>query len=152
MAQQPYNNNNRKPNNYFTQQIQKNGVNFLDTARDDNLARDCVRIFRDLARGNIDIGQYGDYFLNPRLISAAISTAYSKQVLYGTCKVGLDLLINSPMSDQNYPHAPVIMNSYSRSFEAYSFILENLMALKNTGNIDFLYTLASNINKYRNDI
>ncbi|MCK9198830.1 MAG: hypothetical protein M0P49_04430 [Bacilli bacterium] len=150
MAQQY--NNNRKPNNYFTQQIQKNGVNFLDTARDDNLARDCVRIFRDLARGNIDITQYGDYFLNPRLISAAISTAYSKQVLYGTSKAGMDLLINSPMCEQNFPHAPVVMNSYSRSFEAYSLILENLIALKNTGNIDFLNTLVSNINKYRNDI
>ncbi len=144
--------NNKKPNNYFTQQIQRNGVNFIDTARDDNLARDCVRIFRDLARGNIDIGQYGDYFLHPRLINAAISTAYSKQVLYGTSKAGLDLLINSPMADQNFPSAPAILNFYSRLFEAYSLILENLIALKNTNNIDFLYVIANTLPKYRNDI
>jgi len=150
MAQQY--NNNRRPNNYFTQQIQRNGVNFLDTARDDNLARDCVRIFRDLSRGNINIADYGDYFLNPRLISAAISTAYSKQVLYGTSKAAMELLINIPMCEQQYPTAPIILNHYSRLFEAYSIILDNLIALKNTRNIDFLYTLTSNISKYRNDI
>ena len=49
------NNNKRKGNDYFSQAIQQFGENFLayKTARD--LEMDAVKIFRGLARGNINI-------------------------------------------------------------------------------------------------
>ncbi len=144
-------NNTGNNNNYFVQQIQRNGVNFLDTIRDDILQRDSIRIFRDLARGNINIDQYGDYFLNPKLINAAITASYSKFVLYSTSKAGIELLINSPFG-KDYSNAPEILNYYMRASEAYGLIYNAMMSIRQTNDINHLYSLVNKISSYSYDI
>lgn len=147
-----YQQNNQKRKNYFAQQIQNNGVDFIEKLRDDQLQRDSIRIFRDIARGNISIDEYGEYFLNPKLINAAISAAYSKFVLFGTSKVALELLMNTPGKSAEFPDAPQIFSYHLKGYEAYSLILNTMTNLKNTNNIEYLYVMANNLTKYRYDI
>lgn len=143
--------NNKMSNNYFTQQIQRNGVNFLDGVRDDNLLRDAVRIFRDLARGNINIDQYGDYFSHPRLLNAAITASYSKFTYHSISHAGVAELLQK--NTIPYPSAPTVLNAHSRSAQGYKLIFDAMTAIANTGQYnEILKTLVNNLNNYRYDL
>ena len=74
-----YRQNNRKQDNYFTRSIQKKGLNFMSLKSSSEFEVDAIRVFRDLARGNINIDEYGN--TSAASIPIAISEMSEKNLL-----------------------------------------------------------------------
>jgi hypothetical protein len=68
-------------NNYFSQAIQRN-QNFIEETNTTQLERDSLTIFRQLARGDINVNTYFNYLTDDRLLYAMSSTAYKKLNTY----------------------------------------------------------------------
>ena len=148
------NNNKKKNNDYFSQAIQQFGENFLayKTARD--LEMDAVKIFRGLARGNINIDRYGCYFLDQQLLHACLQTAYSKSTLYNISYAGVNMLKDSIFASGQTPDINIItiLDYHKKSAEAYNIILNGLNNVSNTGDINYLICMANSLADYRNYI
>lgn len=146
------NNNKKKGNDYFSQAIQQYGENFLayKTARD--LEMDAVKIFRGLARGNINIDRYGCYFLDQQLMHACIQTAYSKLTLFGISYDGVNMLKDSIFASGQTPDTNIItiLDYHKKCAEAYRIIYNGLINVSNTGDINYLICMANSLADYRN--
>lgn len=154
MAQNNRNNNrnNKKRGNWFDQQIQRYETpDFIKQIRPEQLVKDAIRVFRDIARGNIDVEKYGEYFLDPYFIDTCLTAANSKHVLHEISKIGIESLITSPQS-ANYPDAPTVHNYHMRASEGYKIIVNALVSIKMSGDIKYIYAMAAQLSRYRYDI
>lgn len=147
------NNNNKKRNNdYFSQSIQQYGENFLMYKTSRDLEMDAIKIFRGLARGNINIDKYGMYFLDDQLLHSCIRTAYNKSSLYNISYTGVNMLKDSIFASGNVPSADIItiLDYHKKCAEAYNIILDGLNNVLNTKNINYLICMANTLADYRN--
>lgn len=62
----------KKRMNYFENNIQKFGEDFLDFKKAEEIQRDCKIIFKDMVFGNIDYEKHGMYFMEPRFLEQLI--------------------------------------------------------------------------------
>lgn len=85
----------KQRDNYFKQQIKRLGPNFLECKTSEELAYDSMRIFRDIASGNIDVNTEAVYLTNPKLLPICTTVAHSKVFYYQTLAIGLDMLNNN---------------------------------------------------------
>lgn len=91
--------NNGRPNqkksrpNWFDNQIQNLGPDFLSKLKVEDIARDCRVIFKDLARGNIDVIKYHQYLCNPDLISTMWAECNKKYNEYNILSMAMDMYI-----------------------------------------------------------
>lgn len=139
-----FNNNNNK--NYFTDNISRFGEDFLKQKNPKNLDMDAIRVFRDLAKGKIEIEKYGKYFLDDTFIDALIKKADENFALYDISYKGVSLIPNKDSYVQS------VLTKHGRSSQAYKIILKYLYDVKELKNYKYLYGLVSNINQFRFDL
>lgn len=150
-------NNNKPKSNYFAQEIQKKGENFLEGKTSKDMQWDAQRVFRDLARGNVNIDQYYIYFLEVQFLDNCIKFAYDKMTEHNYCFMGTNLLFtqlgctNQMMCQpQQMNELLAVVNKHKRSYEAYSMIFTSLNNLKLCGDPAILKVLSNNLKNYRN--
>lgn len=136
-------------NNYFKQNIQKYGKDFIEKMNARDMQVNVVRVFRDLARGNINAKTEGEYFLNPQFMEACIVAAHSKLVMHSAHYNGVNMMVQSGNTDQNILQ---VLEYDRRCMEAYNIILSNLQAIQASGNTEYLVVMANNLRNYRNNI
>ena len=144
-------NNNKKPSNYFTQNIKQNGENFLQQKNPLQLKQDALRIFRDLARGKIDPEKEGQMFLEPTLLDSSILMAEEKYRNEQISRDGVYCLIvtnNNMVDDSVFAR----LDEHAKAVEGYKCILEGLYNLKNTQDINYLYATVNVLRNFRNYI
>ena len=142
--------NNNQPN-YFKQNIQKYGKDFIDKMNARDMQVNTVRVFRDLARGNINPKTEGEYFLNPQFMDACLVAAHSKLVMHSTHYNGVSMLIQN-MGPSATQEMYQVADYDKRCMDAYTTIMSGLQAIQATGNVEYLYTMANNLRNYRNNI
>lgn len=145
---------NKRPNkpnrpNYFQQNIQKFGPDFLKAKNADVLQTDAIRIFRDIARGNVNIEVDGPYFLDPQFMESCITAATLKLSLHTINYNGVLGLVNSGIND---PMTLKVLDYNKRSMEGYNIILTHLNNIRSSGDPNYLMSMASNLHNYRFNI
>ena len=134
--------NNSKQNNYFTTMIQRyNGnVDFILFLKPEQIQKSAKeRIFREMARGQIDYSQFGIYFQNGKFLENLIVAAN-------------DELINSQIIsnalwyyDMNFPgdlNVSRILTKQQMMVKMFTCIYSRLLEVKTTGNIGILTDIA----------
>lgn len=141
------NNNN---NNYFTQNIQKFGKDFLLYKNAKELEQESNKIFRELARGRVDLEKHGHYFLNQQFLESCIVNAYNKYTYHNISFTGINyFVINQPGAGQDM-NIITVLEQHRRSAEAYCIILQTLNTIKSTYDYSYLYGLYDKLKNYRN--
>lgn len=143
--------NKKVSNNFFARMKNKHGDNFLDYIKSDELARGTKHVFRELARGQIDLNVYGKYFLDKRVLQSCIDVAFSEydRAYYQT--MGLDMLdkyyeSNGITKDPNF----ITILMYNRmSLQAYKVIYDGFKQFEVNKNINYLVGIANNLQQYR---
>lgn len=146
------NNQKKKGNDYFTQSIQQYGENFLQYKNARDLEMDAIKVFRGLARGNINIDRYGCYFLEPQFLNACVQAAYSKWTYFKISYEGVNLLKDNIFASGMTPDPNIIMilDHHKKSAEAYNIILAGLNNIRSTGDINYIFCLANNLSDFKN--
>lgn len=147
-------NNNKNQNNFFSQNIRKNGENFLDLKNSKTMQRDAPRIFREIARGNIDLLKYGHYFLDMQFLESLIVTANNEFIFHNISYAGVMNLIASATMHREQVDVAVtqVLETHKRRAEAYNIIFNYLTMLKNTRDLNYIYALANNLSPYKFDL
>lgn len=119
--------------------------------------KDAQKIFKDLMYRNVNLAEYGVYFINTELMSALYDNAYERFCRYSVLYNALFMY-----HDNHYKSAPndtdilnyevVLMNNYQRLFTAYNIIVEVLDNVKKTGDPSYLFSLSDRLNPYRQDL
>lgn len=141
-------NNKKKNNDYFSQNIQKNGDDFLRMKNSKDIDFESSKIFRDLAKGNIDIEKYGHYFLEKQFNLSLQSAAYKKAIYYYNIWNAINYYITQPHipTDQNMMET---YNTIKSKCDAYNIINNGLINLYNNGNLNELYVLIRNLSQFK---
>lgn len=141
-----------KRKNYFSDNIQRNGENFLQQFDAKKLRNDARRIIMDIAFGNIDFDEYGIYFSDPQLINALIDVVYTKLVIHGTSFNGLDYMSKNITS----PDVENIKRYHRRLMEAYQLFYDYFNTIKSSGysgqSIALLKVLSTRSREYAQDL
>lgn len=132
--------------NYFQQQIAKSGPNFLETMPLDRMKLDAVRIFRELAKGNIDISDYAEYFHNQRFLESLIDTAQTKFNIHSVSAAGVQMLV---MTGNNTSNVISVLEMHENAAKGYKVIVDYLTAFRNYQDDNLLVDLVYNVVKYR---
>lgn len=144
----------KKQNNYFEQQINRYGDNFLIYKNPAELQMDAIKVFRDLVRGKIDVREYQEYFSNPQFLESCILSASQKFALHNISYNGVNMLVQT-MQSQNIPidqmHTAVL-DYHQKASEVYSIILNGLQNYKVTGNIEILIGVVPMTRPFRDYI
>lgn len=119
----------KKRNNYFSDNIQKNGEGFLQQYDAKKLRNDARRVFLDIAHCNIDFDKYWMYFTEPMFIDALLDVANSKKIVHGTSYNALEVCSQN-MYDANMES---VKRYHRRLFEVYSLFYEYIYAVKASG-------------------
>lgn len=142
----------KKRNNYFSDNIQKNGEGFLQQYDAKKLRNDARRVFLDIAHCNIDFDKYWMYFTEPMFIDALIDVASSKKIIHGTSYNALDACSR----DSYDPNVETVKRYHRRLFELYSLFYEYIYAVKASGfsgeSISNLKILSNKAREYAADM
>lgn len=141
------NNNN---NNYFSRNIQQNGVGFIQLKNAQDIQREALKIFRDIARGNIDFEKYGNYFLDPIFLDNLLIACQSKLTVETILRDGVTMLYNSQIQmQQPCDITSMVLQDQLQKVEAYTCILQCLTSLKMSKDTAWLYTLSAQLSGYK---
>lgn len=144
-------NNRRRINNYFTRGIQNGGPNFIDNINPKKLEFDSLNIFRDLARGGVDIEANKDQLANPKLITAMEKVAFENLVKYGEVSSAIQFKVTA-LSQQGIPisqETMAISNEYGWKVHVYERIYSHIQQFAYTGDIGYIVSLVPQISHYR---
>ena len=144
-------NNNKNQNNYFTQNIREKGEDFIHYKSPRDLQNDALKIFRELARGQIDISKHGKYFLDPQFLASCVQAAQSKYQYHAISQTGVDMYITQIMSKGSMPDDITIgvKEDHKRKAEAYGLIYQSLCSISYTYDINSLFVLVSKLQNYK---
>jgi len=152
------NRNNNRQNNYFTQQIQKGGENFLNSKTPRDMAQDADRIFRDLVRGKIDVAQYSEYILNPSLLETLITKAAYQYNYWWVIRLSVENQINQ-MNISKASNIQVdantevifngVLNDVIAKYTVYEQLYNCLQIVRNTQNALPLENLPRVVGNYK---
>lgn len=161
MAKGNRNNNKQNNRNYFAQQIQKNGENFLNQKTPRDLANDAERIFRDFVRGSVDLERYKDYILNPSLLETLIQKAGERYNYWWAIKISVDnyiMVINAQKQSGASIDASVdiifggVSNDVIAKFTVYEQLYNCLQAVKMNNDTQPLENLSRVVGNYKYSI
>ena len=145
-------NNQKKRNNYFSDNIQRNGEGFLQQYDARKLRSDANRVFKDIAYGNIDFDKYWMYFTEPMFINALIDVANTKKTIHATSYMALEQYTMMQTSSD----IEVVKRYHRRLMEAYNLFYEYFMAVKMSGfsgeSISNLKALSNKTREYAPDM
>ena len=99
MAKPNNNKNNKKPNDYFTNNIKQRGEGFIQTKSPQELQRDSINIIRQIARGNIDLHANAQYFLDNTLLTNMIVAVNAKRAIETIKRDGVSMLYTSQLQN-----------------------------------------------------
>ena len=145
----------KKPNqrkarpSYFQQNVQRFGTNFLETKNAEQMQRDAVKVFRDIAMGNINMETDGAYFLHPQFLASCIKEAQSMLNIHIVHCNGGTALIYAGQADEMVRS---VLERDQRSAQAYKILYDGLCALSATGDLNYLSVLTNNLRNYRFNI
>ena len=153
MAKKGKGNNQNRQNNYFSQQVQKNGESFLNQKTPRDMAQDAERIFRDLVRGKVDLSQYGGYILNPSLLETLITKAGERYNYWWVVKISIENQINSFANIQVDANTQVIftgvLNDAIAKFTVYQQLYNCLLIVQQNNSVQPLEQLPRVVGNYK---
>lgn len=141
-----------KRKNYFSENVQRNGENFLQQFDAKKLRNDSRRIIMDIAFGNIDFDDYGIYFSDPQLINALIDVVYTKLTIHRTSYNALDYMSREVTSSD----IENIKRYHRRLVEVYQLYYDYFTAIELSGfsgeSISQLKVLSTRAREYAQDL
>ena len=144
--------NQKKRNNYFSDNIQRNGEGFLQQYDAKKLRSDANRVFKDIAYGNIDFDKYWMYFTEPMFINALIDVANTKRTIHSISYMSLE----QSTQVQTSSDIEVVKRYHRRLMEAYNLFYEYFMNVKTSGfsgqSINNLKSLSNRVREYAADM
>ena len=149
-----FNKNNEKKmkNNYFTQNVQRKGENFLAEMRPDTLSRDAIRIFREMTQGRINFQDCEQYIGDPTMLATLINVSYNR---WAECNIIHESL--AYYISQNSAAGHVINEGYISAQEKYKSMRDvyaiincGLQTYYNTRHVGDLIAMGNILNKYIN--
>ena len=145
-----FNNKKKAKTNYFSQNIQENGENFLDYKNAQDMLKDAARIIKDLANENIDINKYYYFFQEPKVIDACIQYVWTQLQEFAFISMSIDFSINNRgkgvIPD---PISMSLQNKYRNKKDIFEHIYNSLSYYKACGDVNILYVLAKTMNNNR---
>lgn len=174
-----HNNNKGKQQkpNWFAQQRQRYGSDFMSVLNAKIMEQGAATIFRDMSRGNFDINIDGPCFLNGQFILACMQLATTKMQLHGTHMIGnqarammhqyfmrhgvdsnnMDLMAiyNAiRFQDERAVQSANVVNTFdTKCYEAWNLIYNTMNQLQVTGDPNVLVPLIGALNRnYRYNI
>ena len=147
-------NNQKKSNDFFSQMRQKYGQNFMEFVQPNDVLNRGVSIFRDLAKGKINIEENAFCFTVPAFMQTLMTVANSKYTLHTISYMGVNMLANSGGGGD--ASVNIVLNFHSRASQAYKIIVDSLgcimMAQNMEAVVSILIAMSNNLKNYRNDI
>lgn len=143
--------NNRRENNFFTRNIERFGDKFLEHINANDVQNASISIFRELAKGRVNIDKYGHYFTYNQLLDPCIESARIKLTLYSISYRGVSLLSMDPNSATT-PEVVSVMDYHKKCFEAYTIILQQLNNIKIDKDVSHLYVMINALSRYKYNI
>lgn len=138
------NKNQRKPSNYFINNIERTGENFLDFKNSKDIYYDCPTIFRQLGQRKIELDKYGHFFFDIHFLEGCITACKQKEQFYGISYNATYQMVMSYTNNNMETPAEItsVMETHMNAWKAYSTISYYLQGMRNTGNFQYLYRLA----------
>ena len=118
----------------------------MDSMPLDRMRNDAIKVFRELARGNIDISVYGKYFLNPKFLEACIISAEIKYNFHLVSAMGVNSLLERNIQGQNIYG---VYEFHNNAAAAYNLIKSKLTEFRTFGDLNILTDLVLNLTRYR---
>lgn len=140
--------NNNQRRSYFKEQQQKFGEDFIERKTAQDIQRDAVRIFRDIANGRINVQTDQEFFRNRQFLENCIAAAQSQYTEANINYQGTSMLLGY----SNHPLVSQVVENNLRRRDAYAIILNGLTAIKMTGDVQYLYIMRSQLKDYRFNI
>lgn len=136
---------NNNEYNYFTQNIQRMGEEFLSLKNSKDFQREAPNIFRQLARRQINLETYGHFFLEKQFLDSCINVAYETILVNQALVTSLNYYISNMtlMYGKVDPYYYTIYKSHDEKLKAYTVVHQHLVALRDSGNINYIKSLAS---------
>lgn len=143
----PQNIKNKTKNNYFTQAIQRCGKDFVNTANIQQLQYDAPRIFRDLAKGAVDIAQCQEYLMNERLATVLEQQALQTYIYNSEIFNSIDYRINGMAYNQQPVDQYIIAlrEEWKCRVAVYQIIHYNIQNFRVTKDVNFILAMAAQI-------
>ncbi len=143
--------NNKPKFNWFTQQIQQNGVDFIDKMRPQDFTNNLERIVRDIVKGKCDINQVGTYIANPIMLQNLILFSNEQYNRNEVIRNALDFTINYCSNNGITPHPLEVKLREEHRCKAniYKTCMDKFIILQQTGDPNILVALVNELNPYR---
>lgn len=136
--------------NYFDYQIERFGESFLSRKNPQNLQQDAMRIFKDMAYGNIDVRQYECYFRDQQLLESMLLEADRNYRFHHISYYGVEQLRSNPYFPQDEVNN---VSAYHKEVsDFYGVIFNGLTNFKVSNDIEYLIITIGQIRKYRDCI
>lgn len=136
--------------NWFAQQNQRYGENWITLINAEEMQKGAIRLFRDIARGNINIPKDGAYFTNVQFIDNCIVAANSKIIYYGLLLDGLNALSTTNPEKMRTSNSQAVYRNVKMAFEGYGFIVQAMLAIRASGDyVSNLGVLVNNLIPYK---
>lgn len=126
---------------YFSQNAEKFGADFLKKKRPDELKRDAIRVFRDIAHSRGYVGQIGTYFTtnNMNFVKIMRESANTMLVEENAIVVGLSTYVKNMQDMGTQPDESVLFsfNSHKGKLKALQTIntgLDNILSIIDLNN------------------
>lgn len=136
-------------NNYFKQNIDKFGEQFVSLVTPEQIQGQVKRIIKELVKGEIEFEKYGKYFLDLKLIDNLIIGIRSELDDYSLYSAAVTFYrIHYP----NTPNITIRENHLQVLCYIYQVILHKLELVRNTQNIGYLSDTSALLYNYRNHL
>ena len=147
------NNGTQKNNNYFTNNKQKFGDNFLNQKSAQDIQRDAKKkIFKDMIFGNIDYGVDGMYFTNATFLDNLITVASVEADVHTVTAAALQNFALMNGGDRLAPVAAQKATQHANTSLALQILLNTFVMIKGSDmDISYLPNLNNLVYMYRRD-
>ena len=139
--------NKQRPSHLKMMMEKYGGTDYINLRSAIDMQKDAIRTFRDIAMGNLNLNYEGQLFLNPHFLENEIIACDANLrihcIHYKGCLAGIQSGTFTQEESQD------ILNNDMRSYQAYNIIYENLMWLKQTGDLNYIMYMQQQINQNR---
>ena len=142
----------KKGSMFFESMIHDFGSDFMVRARPNDIFKKAHLMFKDIARGNIELEKYGQYFLDGNLLTIFINASYEKRFYYITHVNGMNLIRQFPQMCPNIAGSDMMENFYradNEALSAYSILNDGFKQILATGDLNILPVMMNQIKPFR---
>jgi hypothetical protein len=140
--------------NYFDTNIQRDGIDFLDLKRVQEIQKDSKRIFKDMAYGNINYEKHGIYFTDPRFLEQLIiasSIEMEKHLIKYNALSDYYIKYKDYMSDSTFNQTHNLIIIENNLYNIMSILNKQLLLVKSSNyNIAQLTCIPALLKPYKN--